>query len=172
MEKHLEILEYTLQLDTALKEGKRFLSREETHNIYVVGMYMDTDTARPYMQIIEELCDRYRQRDEIRSYMIDYEFFTTGLCSYLGNIGQYDRSNELSLELLKYSLSYRRLGLVAKNIYNNFWNTKQMEAAQKNKDYEGRKKLSHCILLSRLLCRDRNTRFYEEMMMEYYHTKI
>lgn len=172
LERHLEILEYTLPLKAALKEGKRFLSREEAQSIYVVGMYMDTETASPYMKMIEKLCDSYRQGNGIRSHMIDYEFLTTGLCSYLGNIGQYDRSNELSLELLKHSLACRRIGLVAKNIYNNFWNIKQTEAAQKNKDHEGRKKLSQCILLSRLLRRDRNTRFYEGMMMEYYHTKI
>lgn len=171
MEKHLEILEYTLPLKAALKEGKRFLSREEAHNIYVVGMYMDTETARPYMKIIEELCDCYRQEGGIRSYIIDYEFFTTGLCSYLGNIGQYNCSNELSLELLKYSLSCRRLGLVANNIYNLFWNKEQTEPSKKDNSNEINK-LHHCILLSRILQNENSERFYRNKLNFYFNGKL
>ncbi|MDD7025593.1 MAG: hypothetical protein PUI46_00605 [Lachnospiraceae bacterium] len=167
--KMLETLEYTIPPHMVLKAGKKFLSRDEAQYIYNIGMEMEVTEENPYIKVIEEICEELRIENRITAYFTRYEFFLTGLCSYLGNIGQYELSNELSTELIKESLIRKRIGLVAANIYNNFWNDQQTESTQKNSREKGKKQLIQCALLSKIYQTEKYAQFYEKQMDEYYN---
>lgn len=168
IQKMLKSLEATISPTKAITPGEKFLTREEIDHIFNIGTRMGTEVNNPYMQVIREICEKYQKEGELEIHISKYEFLGTGLCSYLGNIGEFDTSDDYSNILIKESLRQRRMSSLAKNIYNNYWNNKQREL--KNvpiRDvYNGEKELERCILFAKLNKRENDVKFYEKKLRE------
>lgn len=164
-----EGFEYTLPLEYAIKEGERFLSREEWTYLHNIGMNVDTKKENPYMQIVKEVCEQDAINDRLRVHISKYEFLVTGLTSYLGNIGEYELSNEMSARFLKESLQGRRTGMLAANIYNIFWNYQEilLQANLQMTENVDSNELKKCILLCNFDKREYLEKFFEETLVKY-----
>ena len=71
-------------------------------------------------------------------------------------IGEYDRSDEISLRTMKESIHCYRMNLLAANLYNNVWNYEQRikNDIPVRQGYQGEKFLKRCITLCQMI---RNT---------------
>ncbi len=163
----LSTLEYTIPAEAVLKSGKKFLTRDEAQYIFNVGMYIGSDKRKIYLQVVEEICQDFKTAGGIGAHINRYEFFLTGLCSYWGDMGEYEMSNRRGINLIKESLTYQRIGLVAANIYNCFWNNQQIQPTKEKKCSEEEKKLRQCILLSRIHRTKKYTMFYQNILENY-----
>ena len=104
MKELLEALEYTIPLEYVMKPGKKFLSREERTYIHNIGINIGAVKDNPYMLVIANICKENDLENDLGGHIRKYEFLLTSIISYLGNIGDYEKSDELSKKLLKKSL--------------------------------------------------------------------
>lgn len=164
-----EVFEYTLPLEYAMKEGEKFLSREEWTYLHNMGMKEAEKKENPYMQLVKEICERDVINDRLRVHISKYEFLVTGLTSYLGNIGEYEMSNEMSARFIKESLRGRRMGMLAENIYNIFWNYQEilLQTNLQMTENVDSKELKKCILLCNFNKREYLEKFFEEKLVKY-----
>lgn len=169
IEKLKEALEYTIPLEYVMKPGKKFLSCEEYTYIRGIGMRIDAAEDNPYMEIIKEICEQNEAGNGLKVSISTYEFLMTAVISYLGNIGEYDKSDELSNNLIKESLIYRRQKNLAEFLYNNIWNYQQRLSEGKKviKEYKEEKELRRCLLLSKYNKMEKYIKFFEQTLEDY-----
>ena len=166
MKEMLEALEYTIPLEYVMKPGKQFLSREERTYIHNIGINIGAVKDNPYMLVIANICKENDLENDLGGHIRKYEFLLTSIISYLGNIGDYEKSDELSKKLMKKSLQYRREGILAETMYNNLWNYQQRlrEGKEIERVYEEKKEIEKYILLSKFGKMDMLLKFFEQKL--------
>ena len=166
MKEMLEALEYTIPLEYVMKPGKKFLSREERTYIHNIGINIGAVKDNPYMLVIANICKENDLENDLGGHIRKYEFLLTSIISYLGNIGDYEKSDELSKKLMKKSLQYRREGILAETMYNNLWNYQQRlrEGKEIERVYEEKKEIEKYILLSKFGKMDMLLKFFEQKL--------
>ena len=166
MKEMLEALEYTIPLEYVMKPGKKFLSREERTYIHNIGINIGAVKDNPYMLVIANICKENDLENDLGGHIRKYEFLLTSIISYLGNIGDYEKSEELSKKLMKKSLQYRREGILAETMYNNLWNYQQRlrEGKEIERVYEEKKEIEKYILLSKFGKMDMLLKFFEQKL--------
>ena len=162
--KMMETIEYMIPLECVMKEGKKFLSREEYTYIHSLAVHSNTEKDNPYMKVIEEVCEQRESGNGITMSVSTYEFLKMGLMSYWGNMGKYEESDELSSNLIKESLQNRRQVNLAEALYNNIWNERQqvLEHKKIHRKYEKEKDLEKCILLAKYGKQKKFIKFFEK----------
>ena len=166
MKEMLEAVEYTIPLEYVMKPGKKFLSREERTYIHNIGINIGAVKDNPYMLVIANICKENDLENDLGGHIRKYEFLLTSIISYLGNIGDYEKSDELSKKLMKKSLQYRREGILAETMYNNLWNYQQRlrEGKEIERVYEEKKEIEKYILLSKFGKMDMLLKFFEQKL--------
>ncbi len=163
VEKIIEAIEYTIPISCILKPGEKFLSQEEITCIRNIGIFAHTEKENPYIQAIREICEQEEKKSEWGICMRKYEYLMTSVISYLGNIGEYDTSNELSMKLMEKSLRHRRTGVLAEMLYNNLWNENQREKGQLMQSIRGKEVLGKCMALGKFNKNEKMIRFLERI---------
>lgn len=170
--KMLALIELTISLEYAMRPGEKYLTKEEEIQLYNIGTRVEGEN--PYMAIIEEICVQYEQNDTVSTNMRRYELLASGLCSYHGNIGEYEISNERSRRLIKEELLHYRMSLMAYSMYNNLWNNWQERTEEEKRKYleEDIHILKKCCLFSKITKRENACSFYERKILECEKKKV
>ena len=89
-----------------------------------------------------------------------------GVASELGNIGEYDRSDEISLKIITECLYQRRSFGVPGGIYNLMWNNeqRQKEGIPLQRQCNPEEALKHCIIFSKLGAEKHKEEFYNRKL--------
>lgn len=145
-----------------MKPGEKFLSREERTYVRNIGIFTEITKDNPYMEIIREICDQDEKNSDVRVHIGKYEFLMSGVIEYLGEIGEYDSSSELSEKLARKSLVHRRTGILARTLYNNLWNEQQKLQRPFMRNAHIENVLKNCISLSKFHKREREIQFFEQ----------
>ena len=168
IEKLIECLEYTVPLKSVLNANKCYMTDEESICILNIATRLDISKENPYMTVLQNIANEYMKEDKIAVQVSMYELLMTEIASYLGNIGEYDKSDAISRKVLKECLQYGRLHLLTNNLYNNVWN--YQKRVEKNllipQQYNEVMELKRCILLARIAKADNQIRFLEEVLSD------
>ncbi|MBR5566281.1 MAG: hypothetical protein IKW08_09020 [Roseburia sp.] len=168
--KLIEIIEYTIPMDSIMKEGERFLSHEEYTYIRGIGMRAEKEMAAKCMGIIRGLCT---EKEVASGHIGKYEFLITSVISYLGNIGEYEESDRLSTMLARLSLTYRRSYVLAETLYNNLWNKQTaMSEIDKSEDEGDESIIKNCVWLSKYNKNEKLITFFEKNLEEHEKYKL
>lgn len=164
-ERLIEIIGYTIPLEYVMKPGEKFLSREERTDIRNIGILF-TGTAKDnlYMPIIEEICEQDAGRSDVRVHIGKYEFLMSAVIDSLGEAGEYDKSSELAIRLIKKSLIHRRSVMIARELYNNLWNEQKKSEQPFMRGAHCEEVLKKCILLSKFNKRENLIHFFEQKL--------
>lgn len=172
-EKIIKVIEYTIPFECVMKPGEKFLSREERTYIRNIGMlYAEAVKDNPYMRIIQEICEEDERKSNVRLHIGKYEFLMSGVVGYLGDIGEYEMSSELSRRLTTKSLVYRRSGVLARTLYNNLWNQYERLGQSFARDGHCEDILRKCILLSAFNKRENLIHFFEQNLQSCDETQL
>ena len=113
------------------------------------------------MEILSEFYRRYAQEDLIPCFINMYEMVMRQVASVLGNMGDYDRSDELCRRIIIESLLVRRMHAIYGCIYGIRWNGEQRQKkALPGHRRDLNKELWYCITLSSLCKAKREEEFY------------
>lgn len=149
-----KIVEYTLPIDAISRKRELYLTNLEMGCLYNYTVRLqDTDEKKQdFMNLLSDLCATGNKKKYIRAYLSMYELIQTAYASYLGNIGRFDESDEVSRDIIKECIKNRRIRKIPDNIYNIYWNhTKRQELHLSIKsDYEVEKDLLRSITLCQI----------------------
>ncbi len=104
-----------------------YLTNEELGCLYSIVMKSRESTEEFDMDLLQSVTRQCIPENNINISM--YELIMNGMASRLGDVGEYEKSTEISENLMNECLSMRRMGMLHHCLYNKIWN--RMETAKK-----------------------------------------
>lgn len=168
VERIKKALSCTLPYEIAIKPGAKYFTNKEIsclHNMVCWTKEMDAEKERQ----IALLAERYEacEKDNIIFCFINmYEMVMDSVASELGDIGEYDRSDEISLKIITECLYQRRSFGVHSGIYNLMWNNgqRQKEGIPARRRSDPKEDLRHCLVLSIIGKESHSEKFYRKKL--------
>ena len=149
-----KILEITIPLSVISEEV--YLSDEELFCILNISIEMG-DRECQKSRLIDFLTRQYEELISnvgIAPYISLYEIIVAHVGSFWGNMGDYDRSNKISLDLLKEQLFLRRMNMLHMCVYDLTWNAEEVSKLDKQKSRYSKEQyqldIKKCIVLSNI----------------------
>lgn len=165
-----QALELTLPYEVFLKEGEKYLTKEEQSCVQNMMIAMDEGSAelRSCMQRFEEMySDSFFEGELRESAMGMYDFIMVGVESKWGNMGEYDRADYHNQNIIKGCLRFRRLWLLNKGLYDRWWNyaERKKRGIPTEKPLNDTEELTKCIVFSQLEKSGRE-KFYQKKLRQ------
>lgn len=151
--KELEsILAYTIPLKSAIKEGDKYLTNVEIQCILDIAINMEKLTMNKFYVSLLELCKQLEKDDGISEHIAVWEIIMVNVSNMYGEIGEYDKSDAISLNIMKQCIQCYRMSTLELNLYFNVWNYR--ERKKKNipvrQGYQEDMYLKKCITLCQI----------------------
>lgn len=130
VERLRQALNMSIPYEKAIKPinyaGKRsddkYLTYMETMIFLQSSIIFRMDKNNPFIEPLIDLFDYYKNSFGMTGNVSQRNVIFSHIASYLGNMGDYDRSNELSKEIILQELKHCRLSNVELNIHSIMWN--------------------------------------------------
>ena len=160
----IEILELTVPLEGALKRGG-YLTEEELMCILGIGL-RGRDKER-YIRFLYWHCKDERQENCVFDESMT-EQMRRAVASFLGEIGEYDLSDQVANVCVKDALRLRRCSLLDSNLYCLLWNEKQRCKSEGGcvMRLDEKEKIKKCITFSQIIRHEKNNAFLKIKLKE------
>ena len=146
------ILGLTIPYELAIKEGARYLTNVEIQCLLDIAVYMGKSSMNIVFSSLIELCRQLKNDDGISEHISAWEMIMTNIANVYGDIGDYNKSNEISLKVLRECIQCYRMGMLEMNLYILAWNHEQ--SGNNNSftlhGYRSEDYLKRCIVLSQI----------------------
>jgi transcriptional regulator with XRE-family HTH domain len=132
IDRFIEALELTLPIDSVFDNTKKHFTKKEIMLILNIGIiYKDLKDYENAIKWLKWCESYYNDLDyDLSTYIITFGLVMTIYESLLGDIGHYDKSDDVAKRVIYECLKCRRGNLIAGCIYSSAWNLK--EKIQKN----------------------------------------
>ena len=162
-------LEYTVPIDSLIKKGKKYLTRNELLFVYDFAFKMDGEIRVVAYEIIKEYCLEKINKSSTTENICELEFFISMLASDMGDRGDYEHSNQLSEMILKECLINRRMIVLSDVLYNKIWNEQKQMPDNKQIDNKRMiRALSRCALLCKISKRHAWQAFFQNKIKQFF----
>lgn len=145
------VLEYTVPYEAAVKKGTKYLTNAEILSLINIMAHMDRPSKSKICDTLIKICEQMEE-EGISEHIAVWEAIMTNVANVYGDIGEYTKSNEISLRAMKESVRCYRINILTANLYNNLWNHK--ECIDKNipvkQGYKEDEYLRKCITLCQI----------------------
>lgn len=148
----IQALECTLPYELAIKNGDKYLTNEELSCITNILSVKNGDN-KEVNECFTALCNLYpNTMKNINDNLSMYEFVTHPIASYLGDIGEYDKSDEREESILHNTLINRRITVAPMAMYGMLWNDMQrIDKGQANhRTLDWNEEIGRCATLADL----------------------
>lgn len=160
-----ESLEFTLPTIALGKENNFYFTRSEITGLFDLAFSGRGELSNRCLDIIMQEYGDIIYGKEIQSVQLCvYEFVTGELESFLGNIGEFEKSNLISKRMLKECLSNKRIGVLADNLYNMIWNYKKTNQISSQDDSYIQNMLYKCYVISKIIRRKDRITFFQHKL--------
>ena len=164
VERLKEALSCTLAYEIAIRPGVKYFTNKEINciqNMVCWNKGMNEDKKR-HIALLEEQYKACETDKIIFCFINMYEIIMGCVASELGNMGNYDRSDEISYNIITECLYQRRSFGVHGGIYNLMWNNEQRrkESIPVRRQCNPEEDLKHCLVFSKLGIEKRKEEFY------------
>ncbi|GFI23241.1 hypothetical protein IMSAGC011_02026 [Lachnospiraceae bacterium] len=144
----VKILEYTLPYKTLIKIGQKYLTNLEIQCALDIAINLGKSSMNDIFISLYELCKQMQEDEGISEHIAIWEMIMTIIASIYGNLGEYDKSDTLALEIMTECIRCYRMNIVETNLYCISWNNQ--ERGKKNiplqKGYHEKTYLKKCIV--------------------------
>lgn len=167
IERVKKALACTMSYETILKPGKKYLTNEEIfciQNMVCWNKGVDEEKKKQ-IAVLEEFYETCEKDQIIFCFINMYEVIMDRVASEWGEMGEYDRSDEISRNIIKECLYQRRSYGIHRGIYNIMWNVEQRR--KKGIPYRSQsteEDLKSCIIFSMLGMEKHNEEFYRKKL--------
>lgn len=161
-----QVLEYTVPLDCVKSMEDGYLSCGEMLCAYNIAMRSGRTEKNTYMNLLRRIFEWPTEENDTKIYIILYELIMYQVASYLGNEGEYLKSNEITDDIIRKCLSLRRMNMLHLCIYNRLWNQMKIAAENNlaNQKSSIKEDLRKCIQLAKLYRETLYEKFYSEKL--------
>jgi len=152
----------TVEYERVITANGRYLTNEEIACIHNITLKIDSrqDELKECISVLRSICEKINYPT---NYLRMYEFIMATVSSHMGNLGEYDVSNDIKKRVLVLLLKNRKMRGIHEAIYGLLWNQEQ-----KNKFYSIELKesiLRKCIQIS-ILDKDPDRKMLYENKMK------
>ncbi len=159
-------MELTLPWQAVQYAVEGYMTCGELGCLYNIAMKTMGEGKEEYIELLTGICEKYVFDKDVKNHIDMYELIMNGVASYLGDMGQYEESNRISVSIIRENLSLGRMGMLHMSLYNILWNKTECKKSIKNipvePDFSSKVELQKCMLLAGL-CKDF---FYEKIYSE------
>lgn len=149
LERTKRALEYTLPTSVLGESEEMFLSRNEWLLVYDLAFKTTGELQASSVQMIEDYYVSKMKKRQVRGCIYVLELLGGGLASFLGNEGQYEKSNQISEALLRECLFHKRSGVLSELLYNKIYNIMEQSPNLSDMDRKATyDALAICVALS------------------------
>ncbi len=160
-----EILELTVPWKSILNDEAKFLSYNELayiHNI-LSGLNSASQEYHSCQEILANYYKPYFETELAAVYGSQLDFICNVVQNNLGNMGDYETSNQYNNYLIKENLRLKRAGILPQFLYGIWWNNEQQERETPSLQHSDKLTLlQRCISLATLF----NQRDLEEFLTQ------
>lgn len=135
------IIGYTVNYDRVDEEKAGYLTGDELLLIQNMACW---DKNGKEINILSDMCSQYEQSSP-RLHVNEYKLFAALIAGYKGGQGDFEKSDELFMKVIKTNTEMRRLKYTARCLYGLWWNA---DARVKSTDEEKNNMLKTCIGIS------------------------
>ena len=154
-------LEYTIPCVTVLKMDEVYLTKEEIKCIENFVSHLPNRKKKVFVDFVERYCNHMENTNANCTYISHYRTILTNVANEMGNLGSYEKSNEMSYKVLKMCMKTKMVFLVENNIYNILWN---LEMMKKSNIRQKEEIIRYCLELAKF-CKDKySISFYEKKL--------
>ncbi len=147
-----EVLEYTMSYEFALTEENCYMTNEEItciHNM-TIDMTWDNPEQKRCVDMLHRHYSKYESEGCIGAHMNMYELVMASVASCLGDMAEYEKSDEIGKNIGLECIKWNRIMLIPNSIYNATWNYEQRKKAHipVKEERNVRRDLELCIVYS------------------------
>lgn len=150
--KFKEILEYTIPFDIVTRYGEKYLTNTEILCLLNVAVYADDLEKNLALETLINLCIQMEQDEGILEHIAVWEIVMTNVANICGDVGNYSKSDAISLKIMKECIFCNRMNVLDFAFYINVWNFR--ERKKKNipvtQGYQEKDCLKKCIALCQI----------------------
>lgn len=151
-EELIKVLEYTIPYEVAIKDMEKYMTNVEIQCLLNISLYMNDQNVNVVFESLLRLCEQMEEDEGSSEHITIWELVMTNISNAYGDIGEYDKSDMISLRVMKECVRCYRTNTLASNLYNNVWN--YGERVKKNipilRGYQEEAYLKKCITLCQL----------------------
>lgn len=164
----MEALEYTVSYEIVSDKEELFLTDVECTCIYLMALYQGEDKLNDCFKILKNRCEKYEKNGEVSEHIGLYELIMVAVASVLGNTNKFDESDRLSRKIMYESIRCRRMTSFHANLYCMAWNNNERikKGIQVDDNFEFRKEVEKCMVLSKIGKSSREERFYGKKLQQ------
>ncbi|MDE6219140.1 MAG: helix-turn-helix domain-containing protein [Lachnospiraceae bacterium] len=150
--KFKQILEYTIPFEVAIRDGEKYLTNAETQCLLNIDVNYENAEENVVFAMLLNLCRQMEKDEGILEHIAVWEAIMTNVANTYGDKGEYDKSDAISIKIMKECIHCYRMNLLDLNLYINVWN--YSERKKKNipvvKGYQEEMYLKKCITLCQI----------------------
>lgn len=148
----IKILEYTIPYEVVIKSDIKYLTNVEMQILLDIAINIGRSSMNIAFETLIKLCTQMKLDEGIPEHIAAWETIVTNIANVYGEMGEYAKSDLLSLNTIKECNYCYRIHMHEFNLYNIAWN--KGECRKKNipteKGYLEKYYLKRCIVLCQL----------------------
>lgn len=147
-----KVLEYTVPYCATVKGVEKYLTNAEVLCLLNMVVYKNNLGTDRVFDILIDWCKQMEQDDGISEHISLWEIIMTNVANIYGNMGEYAKSNMISLKTMKECIYCYRMNLIEFNLYNIAWNNGECKKKNIpiNEGYQEREYLNKCVALCQI----------------------
>lgn len=147
-----KVLKYTVPYEMAISEGEKYLTNAEILCLFNISVFTENIELNPAFDALIKLCKQMEQDEGIYEHIAVWEIVMINAANAYGDIGRYDKSDAMSLRIMKECVHCNRMNLLGLALYISIWN--YCERKKKNipviQGYSKDEYLKKCISLCQI----------------------
>lgn len=156
------ILQYTVPFEATICDKEKYLTNAEILCLLKVIVYTEKVGRNVVFDMLIDLCEQMEHDDGITEHIALWEIIMTNVANTYGSIGEFTKSNTISLKIMKECIYCYRMNMLVLDLYIITWNNSECKKNNIPTDegYQEENYLNICKALCQL---NKNT--VKEMMV-------
>lgn len=173
IERFTQALEITISRDNIFSDTRKYFTKSEITLINNIGVIYkknkDFKNAMKWLGLFESYYNNFQSYFDLGVYIVTYEFTMGAYASLLGNMGLYDKSDEIIQKTMYEVLKCRRGWMIGRLMYSEAYNMKKRiednkKEMQSYEIYLYKNKIEKSLIISRII--------NDEIMQEFLKNKL
>lgn len=146
------ILQYTVPFEAAICDKEKYLTNAEILCLLKVIVYTEKAGRNVVFDMLVELCKQMEHDDGITEHIALWEIIMTNVANTYGSIGEFSKSNSISLKIMKECIYCYRMNMLVLDLYIVTWNNSECKKNNIPTDegYQEENYLNKCRALCQL----------------------
>ncbi|MDE7185152.1 MAG: helix-turn-helix domain-containing protein [Lachnospiraceae bacterium] len=147
----IEILEYTIPYEVAIKSGTKYLTNVEIQILLDIAINIGREDMNCAFEALAKLCEQMELDEGILEHIAVRETIMTTIANVYGEMGEYTKADMINFRTMQECIYCYRMHMLVPNLYGIIWNNG--ERFKKNLPIEERFKEKEYLYFCLILCR-------------------